>query len=275
MKKCPKESDLPDLPKMPSTTFRMAAVADLMSSPFQVRFDLDDPELAELTESVKTYGVLEPILVRSKPSGNLEVVAGERRLHAAKKASVPAVPVLIKTLSDEEAFILQLTENLQRRDLTEEEKTHSLAELARRTKWTAQEIADKLKMSYRWVAKYLPSEFKDKDMAELGKLGAESKAYSEKEQDLHVAARHAAESALTQTPTAPIPGECDALEQPPILPSTSKSPEIKPRASAIDTGLGITCSECQQTFTLIHVGNNLHRLQKINIMNSEDLKNER
>jgi ParB/RepB/Spo0J family partition protein len=135
-------------------------------------------ELDELVESIKTYGILEPILVRRK--GELyEIVAGERRVKAAKTAGLTEVPVIVKNLSDVDAFVIQLSENLQRKDLSEEEKSMALAELAKRTGWKAQQIADKIKMSYRWVCLYLPQDFKDKEMAELGRKGGEAKAEQE------------------------------------------------------------------------------------------------
>jgi len=151
--------------------YRLFLVDDLLSGQFQSRLTFDDPEFEELTENVKVYGVLEPILVRIKPSGKPEVVAGERRLAAAKKAGSTQVPALVKQLTDEEALVIQFTENLHRKDWTEEEKIRALGELARRTKWNAQQIADKLKRSNAWVCRYLPNEFKDKEKMEAGKLG--------------------------------------------------------------------------------------------------------
>lgn len=149
----------------------------LFSMPFQSR-TTEDPELEELVESVKTYGVLEPILVRLKPPGLYEIVAGERRIKAAEKAGLVEVPVIIRWLTDEEAFIIQATENLHRKDWTEEEKTRYLGWLAKKTGWNAQQIADKLKMSYQWVVKYLPSEFKAEQQSEAGKASGAARAES-------------------------------------------------------------------------------------------------
>ena len=148
----------------------------LLSMPFQCRTSSDDPEMAELTESIKALGVLQPILVRPKPNGLFEIVYGQRRAKAAEKAGLIEIPVAIRFLSDEEAFTLQLTENLQRKDLSEGEKTRALGELAKRTGWNAQQIADKLKMSYTWVTKYLPAEFKDEEKAKAGAIGGETKS---------------------------------------------------------------------------------------------------
>lgn len=159
------------------STYITLPIKALLSMPFQSR-TTEDPELEELAESVKTYGVLEPILVRPKPGGLYEIVAGERRVKAAEKAGLVEVPVIIKWLTDEEAFIIQATENLQRKDWTEEEKTRYLGWLAKKTGWNAQQIADKLKMSYQWVVKYLPSEFKAEQQSEAGKASGVARAES-------------------------------------------------------------------------------------------------
>jgi ParB/RepB/Spo0J family partition protein len=159
------------------STYIMVPIKALLSMPFQSRTTAD-PELEELAESVKTYGMLEPILVRPKLGGLYEIVAGERRVKAAQKADLLEVPVIIKWLTDEETFIIQATENLQRKDWTEEEKTRYLGWLAKKTGWSAQQIADKLKMSYQWVVKYLPSEFKAEQQSEAGKASGVARAES-------------------------------------------------------------------------------------------------
>jgi ParB/RepB/Spo0J family partition protein len=267
-----------DKTRPPQTTVPIKA---LLSMPFQCRTNPDDPEMAELTESIKAQGVLQPILVRPKPNGLYEIVYGQRRAKAAEKAGLVEVPVSIRFLSDEEAFTLQLTENLQRKDLSEEEKARALGELAKRTGWNAQQIADKLKMSYTWVVKYLPTEFKDKEMSELGKLGAESRADSGKEQDLHVATRRVAE-----TPCAhcgePIQGqvyhfegmfydqECyeqvQAEKVPGLLPEPERAvepeEEKEPEPPALDIG-GFECPECHKHFIVEHLPNGKHKLKPV------------
>ena len=273
LKKCPRESDQPEVP---STTFRVVPVADLFGAPFPSRLDPEDPEIAELAESIKIYGVLEPILVRSKPSGILEVVAGERRLRAAKKAGIPVVPVLIKTLPDEQAFILQLTENLQRRDLTEEEKTRGLGELARRTKWNAQEIADKLKMSERWVYKYLPEEFK-RDY-ESPPESARRALSTETTQSIPTASE-TTKPQETEPRAGFEPGPQEVRRaaevqrnprwnepQPEVttsIPGASEAPEPPtPKPEFVDIG-EFECSECHQKFHVKHLARNLNRLELV------------
>lgn len=178
-------TDSPSTYKEPSNEIQKLPLNSLLPPRFRVRVK-PEMELGDLVESIKKYGVLQPISVR--PKDNLyEIVAGERRVKAAKTAGLTEIPAIIKELSDVDAFSIQLAENLQRIDLTPEEKSMALAEYAKFTKYNGKQIAVALSKSYSWVMTYLPQDFKDKDMVELGKLGAESKADSKKEQDLHVA----------------------------------------------------------------------------------------
>jgi len=127
---------------------------------FESRVDTGDESFGDLVESVKKYGVLEPIIVRNVKDG-YQLVAGVRRLAAAKEAGLKEIPVVIRDLSDQDALVLQATENLQRQGLSDTEKTRIVTELARRCKLDAKGIADLLKKSHAWVLMYLPNEFKD------------------------------------------------------------------------------------------------------------------
>jgi ParB/RepB/Spo0J family partition protein len=154
-------------------------IAKLVPMKFQSRIVEPDPErFQELVESIKQNGVLEPIIARPlhDAEGHYEIVAGTRRVKAAQKAELEMVPVHVKEVTDDKAILLQLEENLHREDYTEEDKTHTLAELAKLKGWKAKEIAENIHKSYSFVVKYLPDEFKDQPMADLGKKGGEAKA---------------------------------------------------------------------------------------------------
>jgi ParB family chromosome partitioning protein len=111
-------------------------------------------ELEELVESIKSVGVLQPILVR--PKGELlEVVAGERRAKAAEKAGLVRVPVIIKKLSDEEADLARLIENVQRRDLSDYEKARWLRRLQEKYGYSTTKLAEIVGKSQPWVALHL------------------------------------------------------------------------------------------------------------------------
>ena len=100
----------------PRTTLPVTA---LEPGPFQPRTTIDPASLANLTESIKQQGVLQPILARPHPGspGQYQIIAGERRWRAAQAAGLHEIPVLIRKLSDTDAMAASLVENLQREDL--------------------------------------------------------------------------------------------------------------------------------------------------------------
>lgn len=95
----------------------------------QPRKYFDTAKLDRLVSSIKEHGILEPLLVRPLPDGKYELVAGERRLRAAKAAELFEVPVLVKELDDTEAQHVALIENLQREDLSPIEETDAILSL--------------------------------------------------------------------------------------------------------------------------------------------------
>jgi ParB family transcriptional regulator, chromosome partitioning protein len=95
----------------------------------QPRRYFDPEKLEKLSQSVKEHGILEPLLVRPLQNGNYELVAGERRLRAAKEVGLKEVPIAVKELSDNQALQVALMENLQREDLNPVEETEGLLQL--------------------------------------------------------------------------------------------------------------------------------------------------
>ena len=103
-------------PAQPRTAL---AVTALEPGPFQPRTAMDPEQLRDLTESIKSQGVLQPLLARPHPDkpGQFQIIAGERRWRASQAAGLHEVPVLVRALSDTEAMAASLVENLQRQDL--------------------------------------------------------------------------------------------------------------------------------------------------------------
>ena len=95
----------------------IASIDNISPSRFQARTDISEGSLEELTASIKSQGVIQPLIVRKTSAGNFELVAGERRLRASKMAGLSEVPIVVKDLSDEEIIKMGLIENLQREDL--------------------------------------------------------------------------------------------------------------------------------------------------------------
>ena len=112
----------------------------------QPRKSFKAEELAELTDSIKQNGILQPLLVREVANG-YEIVAGERRYQAARAAGLTEVPVVIRDISDEDVFKLALIENLQRSDLTPLEEARGYRQLIKDKGLTQEELAKALSKS--------------------------------------------------------------------------------------------------------------------------------
>ena len=108
---------------------------------FQPRSNFDDGKLEELTNSIKNQGVLSPILVRELGLNEFEVIAGERRLRASKKAGLTSIPCLVDQKQDQDALVSALIENLQREDLNPVEEARGLDRLKREFGLTQDEVA--------------------------------------------------------------------------------------------------------------------------------------
>lgn len=107
----------------------------------QPRKTFDEAALAELAESIKQHGVLQPLLVRPLPAGGYQLVAGERRWRASRMAGLSRVPVVIKELSDTETMEIAIIENLQREDLNPIEEAEGLQALIDKCGYTQEEVA--------------------------------------------------------------------------------------------------------------------------------------
>ena len=135
----------------------VAAVSALVPGRFQPRRQFDEELLDELTESVRTKGVLQPILVRPHPEevGLYEIIAGERRWRAAQRAFLHEVPVLVRDFTDREAAEVALVENLQRKDLSALEEAEGYSRLLKEFKHTQEELGRALGKSRSHVTNML------------------------------------------------------------------------------------------------------------------------
>ncbi len=118
-------------------------VDKLSPSPFQPRTQFDEAALAELVESVKVHGILQPLVIRRKGS-ELQVIAGERRLQAAKRAGLERVPVVIREATDREMLELALVENLQREDINPMEAAEAYQRLMQEFNLTQEQVAEQV-----------------------------------------------------------------------------------------------------------------------------------
>ena len=114
----------------------------LRAGRYQPRTRMDEGSLYELAESIKSQGVMQPVLVRPLPGGgDYEIIAGERRVRAARLAGLDEVPVLVKDVPDEAAAVMALIENIQREDLNPLEEAQGLQRLVNEFKLTHEQAA--------------------------------------------------------------------------------------------------------------------------------------
>lgn len=121
----------------------------------QPRVDFDEGALLELADSIRRYGILQPLTVRRRAGGGFELVAGERRLRAARMAGLREVPCLVAAVSEEDSSLLALIENIQRRDLNYMEEAAALQKLIDLYGLSQEKVAEKLGKSQSAVANKL------------------------------------------------------------------------------------------------------------------------
>ena len=129
-------------------------LSDIEPNKGQPRKNFDEEALEELTDSIKQNGVLQPILVRKK-GNKYEIVAGERRYQASKRAGLTEIPVVIREISDDEVFKLALIENLQRTDLDPIEEAQGFKTLLTQSGMTQAELGKALSKSRPAIANAL------------------------------------------------------------------------------------------------------------------------
>lgn len=137
-----------------SSRVRYILINAVRPNPQQPRRSFDETALRELADSISAYGILQPLTVRDR-GGVYELVAGERRLRAARIAGLREVPCLIAEVGEEDAALLALIENLQRRDLDYMEEAAAIARLIRRYGLSQQQAAEKLGKSQPTIANKL------------------------------------------------------------------------------------------------------------------------
>ena len=124
-------------------------------NPYQTRTQFDEAALSELATSIAATGVVQPILVRPLPGGRYQLIAGERRLLASRKAEKATIPAIVRPSSDEQALEMTIVENLQRADLNPMEQARAFDRLGREFQMTQEQIAKRTGKDRASVANFL------------------------------------------------------------------------------------------------------------------------
>ncbi len=136
---------------------RLVPIGQVKASALNPRKDFRDEELAELADSIRTKGLVQPIIVRpdARSPGDFEIVAGERRWRAAMKAGLHSVAVIVRDLSDKELLELAIIENVQRQDLNAIEEAAGYRDLVERFDYSQEQLSEIIGKSRSHVANTL------------------------------------------------------------------------------------------------------------------------
>ena len=146
-----------DLDSTPAPTGAPSAlpISQLQAGKYQPRTRMDEGALNELAASIKTQGVMQPVLVRPVDGGRYEIIAGERRFRAAQLAGLEEIPVLVREVDDQAAAAMALIENMQREDLNPLEEAQGIARLISDFNFTHEQAASAVGRSRSAVSNLL------------------------------------------------------------------------------------------------------------------------
>lgn len=136
--------NLPTGLKTQKNDIEQLSVGSVLPNPHQPRTEFSKKDLGELTDSIKAHGILQPLVVIKNDRGNYELVAGERRLRAAKLAGLDKVPAIVRTFGEQEQLELAVIENIQRADLKPLEVAVAYTKLIDQFNMTHEQIAERV-----------------------------------------------------------------------------------------------------------------------------------
>jgi ParB family chromosome partitioning protein len=148
------EALLPEIEVQDEDRIIEVSVDEITANPYQPRKTFDEKLIEELAASIKEYGVLQPIILRKIDLG-YQLVAGERRLRAAKKIGLATIPAVIRDILDERLMEIALIENVQREDLNPVEEAKAYGVLMKEYHMTQEELSERLGKSRSQIANYI------------------------------------------------------------------------------------------------------------------------
>lgn len=147
--------DIADLGKPQGDTICMIPVSQVEANPFQPRKEFSDEALEELAQSIRQQGVITPVTVRQMPDGSYQLIAGERRLRASRKAGLKEIPAYIRTATDMQMMEMALVENIQRADLNAIEVALAYRQLIEECRLTHDQLSEKVGKDRSTISNYL------------------------------------------------------------------------------------------------------------------------
>jgi ParB family chromosome partitioning protein len=142
-------------PAQPAGNPQEVPIENIDANPYQTRRRINEQTLEELAESIRVSGVVQPVVLRRMASGRFQLVAGERRWLASKRAGRTTVPAVIRQISNEQALEITIIENLQREDLNPVEQAHAFERLSREFNMTQEQIATRTGKDRASIANFI------------------------------------------------------------------------------------------------------------------------
>lgn len=142
-------------PAQPAGNPQEVPIENIDANPYQTRRRLNEQALEELAESIRVSGVVQPVVLRPMANGRFQLVAGERRWLASKRAGRATVPGVIRQISNEQALEITIIENLQREDLNPVEQAHAFERLSREFNMTQEQIATRTGKDRASIANFI------------------------------------------------------------------------------------------------------------------------
>jgi len=142
-------------PAQPAGNPQEVPIENIDANPYQTRRRLNEQALEELAESIRVSGVVQPVVLRPMASGRFQLVAGERRWLASRRAGRTTVPAVIRQISNEQALEITIIENLQREDLNPVEQAHAFERLSREFNMTQEQIATRTGKDRASIANFI------------------------------------------------------------------------------------------------------------------------
>jgi ParB family chromosome partitioning protein len=219
------------------------------ANPYQTRRRINEAAMEELAESIRASGVVQPVVLRPGPNGRFQLVAGERRWHASKRAGKTTIPAVIRQISNEQAMEITIIENLQREDLNPIEQAKAFERLSREFGLTQEQIASRTGKDRASIANFirllkLPEALQD--ALETGALsfghGKVLLALAGFPEHLERASREVIEKQLSVRQTEELVGKLlnpQRAEQKQEQPPRQLDPNVRDAQRSLESSLGV------------------------------------
>lgn len=232
-----------------STGTQEVLIDSIDANPYQTRRRINETAMEELAESIRASGVVQPVVLRPGPNGRFQLVAGERRWHASKRAGKTTIPAVIRQISNEQAMEITIIENLQREDLNPIEQAKAFERLSREFGLTQEQIAARTGKDRASIANFirllkLPEALQD--ALETGVLsfghGKVLLALAGFPEHMERAAREVIEKQLSVRQTEELVGKLlnpQATELKQAKPAQQLDPNVRDAQRSLESSLGV------------------------------------